>query len=87
MRHFYRFHYPTSRGYDVNTELEMGAPTKGFLVDPGGKPIMSLGRTIDVSFSLEASGELSSDPAHIWASDTGLPIEGYVLEPPQAQPP
>jgi hypothetical protein len=68
-------------------ELEMGVPFKGFLVDQHGKPVIELGRTIDVSFSLEASGELAADPSHIWASDTALPINGYVLEKPSAQPP
>jgi len=61
-------------------ELELGVPMKGLLVDEKGSPIIELGRTIDVSFSLEGSGELS--PERSWASDTGEPIIGYVLEPP-----
>jgi hypothetical protein len=47
--------------------------------DPEGNPIMALGKTIDLSFSLEASGELA--PAGEWASDTGDPIVGYYLSP------
>jgi hypothetical protein len=63
-------------------QLEMGIPMKGFLVDEKGTPILRPGTTIDVSFSLEASGELARDPRRRWASDTGEPIVGYVLEPP-----
>jgi hypothetical protein len=50
---------------------------------------MALGKTIDVSFSLEASGELFAPPGSngAWASDTATPIVGYTLgvpEPPGA---
>jgi hypothetical protein len=62
-------------------ELEMKVPMKGFLVDPKGQPIVRLGRTIHVSFSLEASGELAAGGR--WASNTGEPIRGYVLEGPK----
>lgn len=65
------------------TELEMVAPFKGFLKDSQGNPNMALGKTIDISFSLEASGELASGD---WASDTADPIVGYVLEGPAAIP-
>lgn len=59
-------------------EAEMRAPYRGFMRDgPGGSPIIALGDTIDVSFSLEASGELAVGAA--WASDTADPIVGYVL--------
>jgi hypothetical protein len=60
-------------------ELEMTAPMKGFLVDPTGQPIVRLGRTIHVSFTLEGSGELTA--AKKWASNTAEPIRGYVLGP------
>lgn len=60
-------------------EAEMVAPFRGFMRDPAGNPIMALGKTIDLSFSLEASGELA--PAGEWASDTGDPIVGYYLSP------
>jgi hypothetical protein len=60
-------------------EAEMVAPFRGFMRDPEGNPIMALGKTIDLSFSLEASGELA--PAGEWASDTGDPIVGYYLSP------
>jgi hypothetical protein len=91
-------------------ELEMGIPMKGSLVDQQGKPIIALKQTLDVSFSLEASGELAPNSAAVpaektdgesngepaakadgesapdsngrWASDTGEPIKGYVLEIP-----
>ena len=43
-------------------ELEMAAPFTGFLADMMANPNMALGRTIDISFSLEASGELSNAP-------------------------
>jgi hypothetical protein len=62
-------------------ELEMMIPIKGFLTDRAGKPILSLGRTVNVSFSLEASGELAA--GRQWASNTAAPIKGYYLEPPR----
>ncbi len=60
------------------TEIEFSAPFKGFLNNASGSPNMALGKTIDISFSLEASGELA--PGRRWASDTGDPIVGYNLE-------
>ena len=62
-------------------ELELKVPMKGFLVDPQGQPIVRLGRKLNVSFSLEASGELA--PGGRWASNTAEPIRGYVLDPPK----
>ncbi len=60
-------------------EAEMIAPFRGFLREKStGMPVMDLGRTIDLSFSLEASGELA--PGQEWASDTAEPINGYMLE-------
>lgn len=72
-------------------EMEMVAPFVGFMSYPGaepgerGAPIMALGRTIDVSFSLEASGELFAQPGSNgeWASDTADPIVGYYLGVPE----
>jgi hypothetical protein len=61
-------------------ELEMKMPMKGFLVDPKGKPIIKLGQRLNISFSLEASGELAAGGK--WASNTAAPIKGYVLEAP-----
>jgi hypothetical protein len=66
----------------------MMAPFIGFMSYPGELPgergdlIMQLGRTIDISFSLEASGELTTPPWDNgeWASDTAEPIVGYFLE-------
>ncbi len=62
-------------------ELEMAIPMKGFLVDRAGKPIVQLGRTLNISLSLEASGELAA--GRQWASNTAAPIRGYNLEPPR----
>jgi hypothetical protein len=62
-------------------ELEMAIPLKGFLVDTNGRPLVRLGRKLTVSFSLEASGELAG--GRCWASNTGAPIRGYVLEGPR----
>jgi hypothetical protein len=59
-------------------EAEMVAPFRGFMRDTLDNPIMALGKTIDISFSLEASGELASGD---WASDTAAPIVGYFLSP------
>jgi hypothetical protein len=72
-------------------ELEMIAPFAGFMSYPGaasgqrGAPIMQLGRRIDISFSLEASGELTTPPGDNgeWASDTASPIVGYYLGAPE----
>lgn len=60
-------------------ELEACFPFKGFLTDKAGKPIIAAGQSIDISFSLEASGELA--PGGEWASDTGEPINNYRLTP------
>jgi hypothetical protein len=60
-------------------EAEMVAPFRGFMRDAAGNPIVALGKTIDISFSLEASGELA--PGGQWASDTANPIVGYYLAP------
>jgi hypothetical protein len=59
-------------------EIEISAPFKGFLSNAAGNPNMALGKTLDISFSLEASGELA--PGNNWGSDTGNPIMGYYLE-------
>ncbi len=72
---------------DDGHEAEMKAPMWGFFWDENGQPIIQLGDTIDVSFSLEGSGELSESAAEagyngtksIWGSDTADPIEKYVL--------
>jgi len=68
-------------------EAEMKAPMWGFFWDAEGVPIVKLGNTIDISFSLEGSGELSESAIEagytgtksIWASDTADPIVGYRL--------
>jgi hypothetical protein len=59
-------------------ELEMIIPMKGFLVDAKGNPMVRLGQKLSVSMSLEASGELAKGKR--WASNTGAPIRGYVLD-------
>lgn len=59
--------------------LEACFPLKGFLKDQNGRPIVAPGQKLDLSFSLEASGELV--PSGHWASDTGEPVQGYVLDP------
>jgi hypothetical protein len=61
-------------------QLEMSIPLKGFLKDRAGMPILRLGQKINVSMSLEASGELAGDGQ--WASNTAAPIRGYMLTPP-----
>jgi hypothetical protein len=65
-------------------QLEMKVPFKGFLKDASEddnpNPNMALNKTIDISFSLEASGELALAPdVGEWASDTADPINGYFL--------
>jgi hypothetical protein len=62
-------------------ELEMRAPFMGFLNDAANSPNIALGKTIDISFSLEASGELFAPPGSngTWASDTAAPIASYSL--------
>ncbi len=59
-------------------ELEMAIPLKGFLVDPQKRPLVRPGQKLNISMSLEASGELAKDGK--WASNTGAPIRGYVLQ-------
>jgi hypothetical protein len=64
-------------------QAEMVAPFRGFMRDAtqphtAAKPIISLGKTIDISFSLEASGELA--PGGQWASNTAEPIRGLLPE-------
>jgi hypothetical protein len=61
-------------------ELEMKMPFKGFLRDQQRRPIVALGQKLTISMSLEASGELA--PGGHWASNSGAPIRGYVLDPP-----
>ena len=69
-------------------EAEMKAPMWGFFWDENGVPIVKLGNTIDISFSLEGSGELSESAVElgydgtrsVWGSDTADPIVGYYLE-------
>lgn len=65
-------------------EIEFRAPFKGFLKNALGHPNMALGKTLDISFSLEASGELA--PGGSWASDTGDTITGYYLGPAVPEP-
>lgn len=62
-------------------EAEMVAPFRGFMRSLTGDPIVALGKTLGISISLEASGELA--PGNSWASDTGNPILGYYLAHPE----
>jgi hypothetical protein len=62
-------------------ELEMMIPLRGFLTDANRQPIVRLGQKLNVSMSLEASGELAA--AGEWASNSAAPIKGYVLDPPR----
>jgi len=62
-----------------NHQLELSVPLKGFLKDENGRAIIGVGSRLDISCSLEASGELA--PGGAWASDTGEPINGYVISP------
>ncbi len=69
-------------------EAEMKAPMWGFFWDEYGVPIIQLGDTIDISFSLEGSGELSESAIEgghtgnksVWGSDTATPIVAYYLK-------
>ena len=60
-------------------EAEMKAPFRGFMKDKNvpANAIMALGKIVDASFSLEASGELAVGGQ--WASDTANPLNGYYL--------
>jgi hypothetical protein len=60
-------------------QLESQFPFRGFLKDETGAAIIAPGSTLDLSFSLEASGEYAL--GRKWASDTGDPIEGYEVRP------
>jgi hypothetical protein len=71
-------------------EAEMMAPMWGFYKKPNGQPVVQLGQKLDISFSLEGSGELSegalalgyAGKKSLWASDTAPPIVGYYLSTP-----
>lgn len=71
-------------------EAEMMAPMWGFFNKPNGQPLVQLGQKLDISFSLEGSGELSegalamgyAGKKSLWASDTAPPIVGYHLSTP-----
>lgn len=57
---------------------EMKSPFRGFMRNSAdGLPIIALGKVLDLSFSLEGSGELA--PGGDWASDTADPINHYVV--------
>jgi len=58
-------------------KLEMIVPYKGFLKDQLNNAIVDIGKSLDLSFSLEGSGELA--PGGQWASDTADPLNGYLL--------
>ena len=58
-------------------EIEYAAPFVGFMKDVKGNPIMALGKTIDVSISLESSPDYSTPKE--WVTDTAPPINGYYL--------
>jgi len=68
-------------------EAEMKAPMWGFFNRFDGEPVIQPGRVIDISFSLEGSGELSEGALalgyggkkSLWGSDTAEPIQGYIL--------
>ena len=60
-------------------EIEYGGPFSGFMRDASGRAVISLGSKLDLSVSLETSGEFSV-PRGSWASDTAAPILGYELE-------
>lgn len=64
---------------EAGDEIEYAAPFVGWMKTPEGKPAISIGSVLDLSISLETSGEYST-PAGEWASDTGKPIVGYKLE-------
>ncbi|MBL7649964.1 MAG: hypothetical protein JNK74_27640 [Candidatus Hydrogenedentes bacterium] len=57
---------------------EMKSPFRGFMRNSqDGTPVIALGKVLDLSFSLEGSGELA--PGAQWASDTADPINKYVV--------
>jgi hypothetical protein len=71
-------------------EAEIKAPMWGFLWTPEGERIVDIGYTIDVSASLEGSGELSEQAVNlgytngsksVWGSDTAEPFSYTVVEP------
>ncbi|MBD3373555.1 T9SS type A sorting domain-containing protein [candidate division KSB1 bacterium] len=71
-------------------EAEIKAPMWGFLETPEGEPVVGLGKTIVVSASLEASGELSEEAVKrgytpgsksVWGSDTADPFRYTISDP------
>ena len=70
-------------------EAEIKAPMWGFLNTPNGNRIIDVGQYIDISVSLEGSGELSESAINagytpgshsVWGSDTAEPFRYYVTE-------
>ena len=62
-------------------EIEMRAPYRGLMKNKDeGTPVVGFGSTLNISISLEASGELSGSGG--WASDTADPSVGYSVAPP-----
>ena len=66
----------TPIGKIVSKQIGLPAPVKLERYERG-QPVVALGQTLNLSFSLEASGELA--PGGRWASDTAEPIKGYRL--------
>ena len=65
-------------------QAEMVAPFRGFMRNASqphssAPQIVGLGKTLNISFSLEASSELA--PGGQWGSNTAEPIRGYYLSP------
>jgi len=68
-------------------EAEIKAPMWGFLKTPEGVPIIDIGYTLNISASLEGSGELSESANDTtgsnayWGSDTAEPFKYTVVDP------
>ena len=74
-------------------EAEIKAPMWGFLNTPDGDRIIDVGQYIDISASLEGSGELSESAANagytpgshsVWGSDTAEPFHYFVTGNPMS---
>lgn len=66
------------------SEVEISSTFAGFLKDKGGRPILGVGKTIDVAAGMECDGKAYPGKTR-WAADSTPILRGYRLSP--VQPP
>jgi len=61
------------------SEVEVAAEFSGFLRDQDGRPIMSLGQTLNCAVGCEATTEVHGPPQAGWSADSSPVLYGYRL--------